>query len=87
MEYTDNVAFNSVGTLTLFNDRVVFDGVALSTDGLGAMLYFANCLIANNAVAYGAGGDTAMAGTSPGTSLIGPGQISSGTLGTAIVLQ
>jgi hypothetical protein len=75
-------------TLTLINDRVVFNGVGLSVED-GA-LYFANCFIANNGTAYritpGAG-NTTMAGTNPGTSLIAPGQATVGTLGTPIALQ
>jgi hypothetical protein len=71
---------NNTGTMTLFNDQVTSNNIALVTSQFGN-LYFANCLIANNTTAYTIVGGT-MASTSPGTSLIVPGQASDGTLGT-----
>jgi pectate lyase len=70
------------GAITLSNDRAVFNNTALYAGG-GSMLYFSNCLIANNATAYNVAGGT-MAGTSPGTSLIAPGQLTTGTLSAPI---
>ena len=74
------------GTLTLVNDRAISNGTALIVES-GATLYFAGCLIANNGTAYNIVSGGTMSGTSPGTSLIAPGQTLTGTLGTAIVLQ
>jgi hypothetical protein len=81
----NNFAFEAQGgTLTLFNDRVSFNATGL--DASGGVLYFAKCLIANNATAYSIEGGT-MAGTSAGTTLIAPGQATSGALSTPIALQ
>ena len=81
----NNFAFEvQGGTLTLFNDQVASNGTGL--DASGGVLYFAKCLIANNATAYSIEGGT-MAGTNAGSSLIAPGQASSGSLSTPIVLQ
>ena len=79
-EHSGSTAFlsNSPGALVLFNDRAAFNGTALLANG-GA-IDFADCLIAQNADAYNNASST-LAGTSPGTSLIAPGQSSSGTLG------
>lgn len=84
--YNGNLAFTAGGTLMLFNDRAMFNGTALSTE-LGGALYFADCVIMNNINSYQVGVGSAMSGTSPGTTLIGPGQTASGTLSTALTLQ
>ena len=73
------------GTVTLFDDRASFNSTGLQVS-LGGTLIFANCLIANNTTAYNIGPGT-MAGTNPGTSLIAPGQGTTGTLSTPITLQ
>ena len=73
------------GSITLFNDRATFNGYGLYTNG--GTLYFADCLITGNTVdSYNKAFGT-MAGTSPGTTIVTPGQASSGTLGTAITLK
>ena len=76
----------SGGSLVLSNVRAVSNGIGLSALADGS-LYFANCLIANNTTAYSSDSSTTMAGSNPGTSLIGTGQTVSGTLSTAVVLQ
>ena len=71
------------GTIALFNVRAAFN-----TDGLDAnssALYFADSLISDNTNSYSSVGGT-MLGSSPGTSLITPGQSSTGTLG-AVTLK
>jgi hypothetical protein len=74
------------GTLTLFNDRAIFNGTGLATSN-GGTLYFAACLLSNNTTAYNAGVGSTLAGSNPGSSLIAPGQIKTGTLTTAIKSQ
>ena len=74
------------GTLTLINDRSMFNSIGLDSAD-GGSLTFANCLLANNTTSYEVASGSSMAGTSPGTSLIAPGQATSGSLSTAIVLQ
>ena len=71
---------NNTGTMTLFNNQVTSNNIGLVTSQTGN-LYFGNCVIANNTTAYSIVGGT-IASTSPGTSLIVPGQASDGTLGT-----
>jgi hypothetical protein len=80
--------FTAVGTgsLSLSHDRLLFNGLALETTG-SAALYFANCLISSNTMAYFVGSGSTMAGTSPGTSLLSPGQTTSGTLSSPIAVQ
>jgi hypothetical protein len=85
-EYNFIAFIVATGSITLLNDRVTFNSTGLQTDVTGA-LYFANSLIANNTTAYHISSGTTMAGTSPGTSLIAPGQTLSGTLSTPITLQ
>lgn len=85
-EYS-NLAFGTAGgTVSLFNDRAVFNTLALAAIS-GGIVNFANCLIANNAIAYSVASGSTIAGTTPGSSLIAPGQGTSGTLGTAVGLQ
>jgi len=74
------------GTLTLYNDRSIFNTTGMATSN-GGTLYFANSLISNNTNAYNIAGGTTMAGTNPGTTLITPMQVMTGTLGTAIALK
>lgn len=84
-EYNATGFSTTGGNLTLFGDRASFNGTALEAGGGGAMV-LANCLIANNTAAFLVSGGT-MAGTSPGTNLIAPGQTTTGALGTPIALQ
>ena len=85
-EYNGFGFFSDGGILILSNDRASSNGIGLDTLHSGT-LYFANCLIANNTTAYSIASGTTMAGTSPATSMIAPGQAMSGTLSTAITLQ
>ena len=76
------------GTLTLFDDRALFNqqGLVMVAEGVaGGTLYFVNCLIANNTWAYNFGG--VAAGATPGTSFVAPGQNLVGPLSTPITLQ
>ena len=75
----------AASTMTLINDNAEFNTTGLWID-LNGTMYFANCLIANNTSAYNIIAGT-LTGTNPGTSLIAPGQSTSGTLSTAIALQ
>jgi hypothetical protein len=85
-EYSGSIGFNvDTGILVLFNDAAIFNHTGLASNA-ASELYFANCLISNNATAYSAQSGGVMAGTNPGTSFIAPGQTTSGSLST-IALQ
>jgi Right handed beta helix region len=74
------------GTIVLDNDSVILNTAGMEVDGSG-QLYFAGCLISDNTTAWNVAAGGTMTDTSPGTSLITPGQATSGTLSTATVLQ
>jgi hypothetical protein len=83
----NSIAFAAIqGVLILNNDRAILNNTGLFTFG-GGTLYFSNCLVAENEVAYNIGTSTIMAGTSPGTSLIGPNQSTSGALSAPNTFQ
>jgi hypothetical protein len=82
----NGTGFGANGTLTLINDRAVLNDTGLEAFP-GGTLYFANCLIANNDFSYQIVTGSTMSGTNPGTSFITPGQMTSGTLSSPIVLQ
>lgn len=84
--YYNFVGFESQDTLTLFNVRMLFNNYGMVVTP-GGTLSIARCVVSNNANAYLVAPEGSLAGTSPGTSLIAPGQATSGTLSTAIVLQ
>jgi hypothetical protein len=71
--------FADGGVVELYGDRVIYNvqGLVSSAtagpNGAGT-LYFADCLIANNGTSYAIGSGGVMGGSSPGTSLITPGQ-------------
>ena len=73
------------GTVALDNDRVMFNGTGLEL--YSGSLSFANCLISDNTTAWDVAEGLTMTDTNPGTSLITPGQLTSGILGAATVLQ
>jgi len=80
--------YSSGGTLTLQSDRAIFNTAAgLEASGASAQLYFANCLISENAKSYIIASSGTMFGSNPGTSLITPEQTHTGTLSSAIVLD
>ena len=81
-----NAFLASGGALTLFNDRVLANNIALGASS-GGTLFFSNCFMENNTTAYDVGAGGSITGTSPGTSLIEPGQTTSGSLATAVALQ
>ena len=77
------IGFASFGTLTLMNTRASTNSTGLLAAGA---LYFTNCLIVNNTTAYDVLSGGTIAGTTPGTNVIAPGQGNAGTLST-IALQ
>ena len=78
--------FANGGKVSLKNDRVIFNETGIDAFDGGA-LYFADCLIFGNTTSYSIGTGSTIMASSPGTSLITPGQSSTGTLGTAITLK
>jgi hypothetical protein len=67
------------GRVELYGDHAVFNVVGLvATSG---SLYFADCLIADNTDSYVIVTPGTISGSTPGTTLISPGQASFGTLG------
>jgi len=75
------------GELTLVNSRSAFNNIGMFSNGTGGAFYFVNCIITNNVAAYSIETGGTMAGTNPGTSFLGPGQGTIGTLSTAVALQ
>jgi hypothetical protein len=80
--------FADGGKVELFEDRAIFNGIGIAASGSGGgngagTLYFADCLIADNTTSYDVGAGGTMAGSSPGTTLIPPGQATIGTLAAA----
>jgi hypothetical protein len=89
--YNNRGFFADGGKVELFEDRAIFNSIGIAASGTGAgngagTLYFADCLIADNATAYDVGTGGTMAGSSPGTTLIPPGQATVGTLSAAQTL-
>lgn len=85
-EYNSNTGFFAFsGTMSLFHDRIAFNSFGMSV-ATGGTLFFADCLNASNGTSYSITGGT-MSGTSPGTSLIAPGQTTSGTLSSPVAVQ
>jgi parallel beta helix pectate lyase-like protein len=90
--YNNRAFFADGGTLTLTNDRAIFNEVGLVASGTTGVngaghLYFANCLVSDNATSYDVGAGGTLAGSTPGTTLIAPGQTKVGTLTAPIALQ
>jgi len=84
--------YNGVGfyayygsTVSLSNDSAIFNTIGLAA--FGGTLNFADCLISDNTTAWSVAALSTMTDTSPGTSLITPGQLTSGTLTSATALQ
>jgi len=83
----NTVAFASeIGTIALHDDRVIFNVYGIVAVG-GGTLYFADCLISENTNAYLVAVGSTMVGSSPGTSLITPGQMTVGTLSAPIAIE
>ncbi len=74
------------GTVVLDNDKVGGNTYGLSPQSSGHM-YFTHCAISGNTYAYLITNGGTLAGSNPGTSLIAPGQLTSGSIATAINLQ
>jgi len=68
------------GNMELYGARAIYNVYGLVATG-GA-LYLADCLIADNAYSYVIVSPGTISGSSPGTTLISPGQLSFGTLGS-----
>ena len=84
--YYNFTGFNSQDILTLNNDRMMFNNFGMVAT-VGGTVLFTRCLIANNSNAFLVASGGIMSGTNPGTTLITPGQATSGTLSTPITLQ
>jgi len=85
--HTNGVGFlSNGGTVTLDNDRAIFNNVGLEVTAAGR-LHFAGCLLSENTTAWKAAAGGTLSGSSPGTTLIAPGQASSGTLAAGTTLQ
>jgi Right handed beta helix region len=75
------------GTVTLNNSRVVFNTTGLQVSPAGK-LRFANCLVSDNTAAWNVAAGGLLSGSSPGTTLIAPGQTpNKGVIGAATTLQ
>ena len=86
-ENNTNHGISSVGgTVVLDNDKVGGNGWGLSPQ-LSGQMYFTHCAISGNTYAYLIVNGGTLAGSNPGTSLIAPGQLTSGAISTAINLQ
>ena len=80
--------FANGGTMALYNDRAIFNVNGLgASDNSASKLYFTNCLVSDNTHAYNVGAAGILAGSSPATSLITPGQGAVGTLSAATNLN
>jgi Right handed beta helix region len=78
--YNEIGFFADGGRVELYGDRAIFNVMGMAATS-GA-LYFADCLVADNTDSYVIVAPGTMAGSTPGTTLISPGQASFGTLGT-----
>ncbi len=63
------------------------NSTGLVTEGSGAKIYLADCVISGNQDAWDTTSGGAIIGTWPGTSFIAPGQIEIGSLGPAVGLK
>ncbi len=77
---------NGSSTIVLDNDSVSLNGTGIEVEN-SAKLYFAHCVLSGNTTAYYVITGGALAGSNPGTSLIAPGQATTGVLSTATNLQ
>jgi hypothetical protein len=75
----------AVGTIALHNDRAIFNMIGMAATS--GVLSFADCLLSNNATSWFVGTGGTIAGSSPGTTLITPGQATGGMLSPATALQ
>jgi len=74
------------GTVTLDNDRVLFNTTGLAVGPVGS-LRFANCLVTDNTAAWDVTGAGILAGSSPATTFVPPGQARTGNLSAATPLE
>ncbi len=74
------------GTMALDNDSASVNTTGLRVDS-GASLYFAHCIVAGNTTAYNVAAGGTLVGSNPGSSVIAPGQATTGVLSTATTLQ
>ena len=78
--------FANGGTVTLYGDRAIFNTNGLAANATGS-LYFAGCLVSDNTNAYNVASGGVVSGSSPGSSLIAPGQSTVGSPSPGITLQ
>lgn len=78
--------FANGGTVTLYGDRAVFNANGLAANATGS-LYFADCLVSDNTNAYNVASGGVVSGSSPGSTLIAPGQGTVGSPSAATPLQ
>lgn len=75
------------GIVTLDNDRVLFNTTGLGV-GAGGSLRFSNCLISDNTTAaWDVADGGVLAGSSPATTFVTPGQMRNGKLSAATPLE
>jgi hypothetical protein len=84
--------FADGGNVSLYNDRAIFNSSGLEVSGTSGAngaghMYFADCLLSDNTYSYTVGSGGMLSGSSPGTTMIAPGQASSGTLSAKQSLQ
>ncbi|MGO9337251.1 MAG: right-handed parallel beta-helix repeat-containing protein [Terracidiphilus sp.] len=84
--------FANGGTVALYNDRAIYNATGIAASGTAGgngpgNLYFADCLLADNTTAWSVGSGGVLSGSSPGTTLVVPGQATSGTLTAAQTLE
>ena len=90
--YNSSAHYNQIGfyahggTVTLSNDRAILNSIGLDVSAAGH-LHFANCLLSDNTTAWKVVPGGTLSGSNPGTTLVAPGQATSGTPSTATVLE
>ena len=90
--YNEYGFFADGGTVVLYNCRAIFNHIGVAASGTSGVngvghLYFTACLLADNTDAWVAGSGGVLSGSSPGTTLVAPGQATSGTMTAAQTLQ
>jgi hypothetical protein len=84
--YNDIGFFANGGSVTLYNARAIFNTYGLQVAATGH-LHFANCLLSDNTNAWKIAAGGVLSGSSPGTTLVVPGQTKSGTLSAPVTLE
>jgi hypothetical protein len=84
---SNQVGASTGGTMILFKSRIVGNLTGLATGGNSSKIYLADCLISGNRDAWDTVFGGVISGTSPGTSLVVPGQVEIGSLGPTVDLK